>query len=400
MRSPEYQRRAREEGIVERPRWPMIVLATPKGWTGPKMVDGKQVEGTFRSHQVPFSDMTDEHVELLDEWMRSYKPEELFDEAGALRPELAALAPEGRRRMGDNPHANGGLLLHDLELPDFRDFAVQIDGPGVTTAESTRVMGQFLAETMRRNLEAKNFRVFGPDETASNRLDAVIDVTPRTWEATIMPYDDRLSPSGPGHGDPQRAHHRRVDRGIPADRAPRLLLVLRGVHPHHLVHVQPARQVAGRLRGDPLAAPDRFAQLPADLPRLAAGPQRLLPPGPGFHRPRADQEGGGHPRLSAARRQHPAVRHRHLPAQPGARQRDRRRQAAGAPVARHALRRPALRDRHRHLGMGQQRPGLRARRGHGLRGRRADHGDPGGGRFPAQAHPRSSRSGWSTSSTS
>ena len=192
----EYQRRAREEGIVERPRWPVIVLATPKGWTGPKVVDGKQVEGTFRSHQVPFSDMTDEHVRLLDEWMRSYKPEELFDEAGTLRPELASLAPEGRRRMGDNPHANGGLLLHDLELPDYKDFAVQIDGPGITTAESTRVMGQFLAETMRRNLEAKNFRLFGPDETASNRLDAVIDVTPRTWGATIMPYDDRLSPSG------------------------------------------------------------------------------------------------------------------------------------------------------------------------------------------------------------
>jgi xylulose-5-phosphate/fructose-6-phosphate phosphoketolase len=192
----EYQRRARVEGIIERPRWPMIVLATPKGWTGPKVVDGKQVEGTFRSHQVPFSDMTDEHIKLLEEWMHSYKPEELFDAAGAFRPELAALAPEGTRRMGDNPHANGGLLLHDLELPALGDFAVGVSNPGVVTGESTRVMGQFLAETMRRNLSAKNFRLFGPDETASNRLDAVIDVTPRTWEADIMPYDDRLSPSG------------------------------------------------------------------------------------------------------------------------------------------------------------------------------------------------------------
>ena len=192
----EHQRRAREGGIVERPRWPMIVLVTPKGWTGPKTVDGKPVEGTFRSHQVPFSDMTDAHIKLLEEWMRSYEPEELFDEAGALRPELAALAPEGKRRMGDNPHANGGLLLHDLELPDFRDFAVEIGEPGTTNAESTRVMGLFLAETMRRNLAAKNFRVFGPDETASNRLDAVLDVTPRAWDATILPGDDRLSPSG------------------------------------------------------------------------------------------------------------------------------------------------------------------------------------------------------------
>ena len=192
----EYQRRAREEGIVERPRWPMIVLRTLKGWTGPKFVDGKPVEGTFRAHQVPFSDMTPEHIRLLEDWMRSYKPEELFDDAGALRPELAELAPKGTRRMGDNPHANGGLLLHDLELPDFRDFAVECVAPGVTTAESTRIMGEFLAETMRRNLEAKNFRVFGPDETRSNRLDAVLEVTPRAWEAAIEPWDDRLAPSG------------------------------------------------------------------------------------------------------------------------------------------------------------------------------------------------------------
>jgi xylulose-5-phosphate/fructose-6-phosphate phosphoketolase len=192
----ECQRRAREEGMVERPRWPMIVLATPKGWTGPKVVDGKQVEGTFRSHQVPFSDMTDEHVALLEEWMRSYLPEELFDENGAFRSELAALAPQGRRRMGDNPHANGGLLLRDLELPPIADFAVEVPEPGVVTAEATRVMGRFLAETMRLNLQTKNFRLFGPDETASNRLDAVLDVTPRTWMAAIETYDDRLSPFG------------------------------------------------------------------------------------------------------------------------------------------------------------------------------------------------------------
>jgi xylulose-5-phosphate/fructose-6-phosphate phosphoketolase len=192
----EYQRRARVEKIVERPRWPVIVLATPKGWTGPKVVDGKQVEGTFRAHQVPFSDMTPEHIKLLEEWMRSYKPEELFDWAGGLRQDLAELAPKGRRRMGDNPHANGGLLMHDLELPDFRKFAVEVDEPGTRTAESTRIMGQFLADTMSRNSASKNFRLFGPDETASNRLDAVLDVTPRSWMADLKPYDDRLSPTG------------------------------------------------------------------------------------------------------------------------------------------------------------------------------------------------------------
>jgi xylulose-5-phosphate/fructose-6-phosphate phosphoketolase len=192
----DHQHRARVEKIVERPRWPVIVLATPKGWTGPKVVDGKQVEGTFRAHQVPFSDMTAEHIKLLEEWMRSYKPEELFDWAGALRQDLAELAPKGRRRMGDNPHANGGLLMHDLEMPDLRKFAVEVGEPGTRTAESTRIMGQFLADTMNRNSASRNFRLFGPDETASNRLDAVLDVTPRTWMADIKPYDDRLSPTG------------------------------------------------------------------------------------------------------------------------------------------------------------------------------------------------------------
>jgi xylulose-5-phosphate/fructose-6-phosphate phosphoketolase len=191
-----FQKRARVEGIVERPAWPAIVLVTPKGWTGPKTVDGLQMEGTFRSHQVPFSDMTDEHIELLEEWMRSYRPEELFDEAGALRPELADLAPRGTRRMGDNPHANGGLLLRDLELPDFRGFAVDVPEPGRVTGEATKVMGKFLAETMRLNLDSGDFRIFGPDETRSNRLDAVLDVTPRTWNAVILPGDDRLSPTG------------------------------------------------------------------------------------------------------------------------------------------------------------------------------------------------------------
>jgi xylulose-5-phosphate/fructose-6-phosphate phosphoketolase len=190
------QRRARVDGVTERPSWPAIVLVTPKGWTGPKTVDGKKTEGSFRSHQVPFSDMTDDHLKLLEDWMTSYRPGELFDESGALRAELADLAPAGMRRMGDNPHGNGGLLLKDLELPDFRDFAVGVPSPGGATAESTRVLGDYLAEVMRLNLSVKNFRVFGPDETASNRLGAVLEVTPRTWNAQILPGDELLSPTG------------------------------------------------------------------------------------------------------------------------------------------------------------------------------------------------------------
>ncbi len=192
----EYQRRAREDGITERPPWPAIVLVTPKGWTGPKMVDGVRTEGTFRSHQVPFSDMDDEHVTMLEEWMRSYKPKELFDDDGALRAELAALAPQGTKRMGDNPHANGGLLLKDLDLPDFRDFALDVPKPGVTKGQATKVLGDFLAETMRLSFDSRDFRVFGPDETVSNRLGAILDVSPRTWNAQLLPGDDRLAPDG------------------------------------------------------------------------------------------------------------------------------------------------------------------------------------------------------------
>jgi xylulose-5-phosphate/fructose-6-phosphate phosphoketolase len=191
-----FQKRAREEGISERPAWPVIVLVTPKGWTGPKTVDGLQTEGSWRSHQVPFSDMTEAHIRLLEDWMRSYEPEELFDETGALRAELAELAPRGAKRMGANAHANGGLLLHDLDLPDFRDFAVSVPAPGSVNGEATKVMATFVAEAMRRSLGARDFRVFGPDETRSNRLDAILDVTPRTWNAQTLPGDDKLSPTG------------------------------------------------------------------------------------------------------------------------------------------------------------------------------------------------------------
>ncbi len=190
------QRRAREDGDRSRPAWPMIVLRTPKGWTGPREVDGEPVEGTFRSHQVPLAGLAQRpgHLEALEAWLRSYGPEELFDDAGALRPELAALAPQGDRRMGANPHANGGLLTRPLELPDFRDYAVDVPDPGAATAESTRVTGAFLRDVIARN--PRTFRVMGPDETASNRLAAVFEATDRAWMAEAEPGDDHLAPDG------------------------------------------------------------------------------------------------------------------------------------------------------------------------------------------------------------
>ena len=182
---------------THRPRWPMIVLRTPKGWTGPKMVDGKPVEGTWRAHQVPIADFKDPaHLRQLEDWMRSYRPEQLFDETGKFREELAALAPTGHRRMSSNPHANGGALLRALSLPDFHDFAVPMAGPGLVRAEATRVLGTYLREVMRLNLERENFRLFGPDETASNRLDAVYEVSGKAWMGEVEPVDEHLSPTG------------------------------------------------------------------------------------------------------------------------------------------------------------------------------------------------------------
>lgn len=192
------QYQARTQGKIERPQWPMIILRTPKGWTGPKEIDGKQCEGYWRSHQVPFSDMASkpERIKTLQDWMKSYKPQELFDNNGRLMPELAELAPKGTRRMGANPHANGGVLLKDLRLPDYRDYAVKVPQPGAVEAEATRVMGVFLRDVMKKNMEHRNFRVMGPDETASNRLGALFEVTNRAWMAETIPMDDHLSADG------------------------------------------------------------------------------------------------------------------------------------------------------------------------------------------------------------
>jgi xylulose-5-phosphate/fructose-6-phosphate phosphoketolase len=193
------QHAARTQGKTERPRWPMIVLRSPKGWTGPKRVDGKPNEGSFRSHQVPISigpNTPKRHLKQLEEWLRSYRPEELFDEQGRLRPELAQLAPEGTRRMGANPNANGGLLLRDLNMPDFRSYAIEIKTPGVTGIGDTRVLAPFLRDVLAMNSEQRNFRLFGPDETISNGLEGVFKATPRQWEAKVERNDDYLARSG------------------------------------------------------------------------------------------------------------------------------------------------------------------------------------------------------------
>jgi xylulose-5-phosphate/fructose-6-phosphate phosphoketolase len=189
---------ALRRGFTGRPRWPMIVLRSPKGWTCPREIDGKRAEGSWRSHQVPMGELHGDpaHLRLLETWMKSYKPEELFDANGRLRPELAALAPRGTRRMSANRHANGGVLLRALRLPDFRDYAVEVPAPGAVIAESTRVMGAFLRDVMKLNLEARNFRLFSPDENNSNRWQDALDVTDRTWVADTHPGDDHLAPDG------------------------------------------------------------------------------------------------------------------------------------------------------------------------------------------------------------
>lgn len=189
---------ARTKGFKKRPLWPLIILKTPKGWTCPKQVDGKKLEDYWRSHQVPLAEMAKipSHVKLLEKWMKSYKPQELFDKTGKLKKELQELAPKGNRRMGSNPHANGGMLLKELALPDFRKYALSVPSPGTIVAESANVLGAFLRDVMKCNLEKRNFRVFGPDETASNRLSALFEVTNRTFTGKILPIDDHISPEG------------------------------------------------------------------------------------------------------------------------------------------------------------------------------------------------------------
>jgi xylulose-5-phosphate/fructose-6-phosphate phosphoketolase len=193
-----FQQDARQNDNSARPRWPMIVLNTPKGWTGPKVIDGKRIEGTFRSHQVPITDPATnlDHLKLLEDWLRSYRPDELFDDQARLKPELAELAPKGDRRMGSNPNANGGGLLRDLRMPEFRDYAMDVPAPGIQGIGDTRVLGPFLRDVVKLNAERRNFRIFGPDETISNGLTAVFEATERQWEAATLDSDEFLAPQG------------------------------------------------------------------------------------------------------------------------------------------------------------------------------------------------------------
>lgn len=194
----EIQNRARSQGFKERPTWPMIIFKSPKGWTCPKTIDELQIEGSWRSHQIPLGDFDKQpkHLQILEEWMKSYHPEELFDANGTLEKKYLSIIPKGARRMGANPYANGGLLRHDLKLPDFRNYAFNLKKPGIEFAESTRILGGFLRDVMKANWDKRNFRLFGPDETASNRLTSVFEITDRTFTGEIIPGDDHLSPNG------------------------------------------------------------------------------------------------------------------------------------------------------------------------------------------------------------
>ena len=234
------QRAARVDGKTDRPLWPMIVLRTPNGWTGPKEVDGKPVEGTWRSHQVPLAEThtNARHREQLEEWLRSYRPEELFDADDALRPELRALAPTGERRMSANPHANGELLLRELDLPASADYAVAVEKAGTGTAEATRVLGTFLRDVIVRNPD--HFRIMGPDETASNRLNAVFEATNKVWMADTVATDEGLSPSGRVMEVLSEHLCQGWLEGLSTDRQARLVQLLRGVHPHRQLDAQPA----------------------------------------------------------------------------------------------------------------------------------------------------------------
>ena len=383
------QTAARNGKLVPCPQWPMIILRSPKGWTGPKYVDGLKIEGTWRSHQVPFGDMErPEHVKLLEEWMRSYRPQELFDGDGRLRPEIAALAPQGDRRMSANPHANGGLLRRDLVMPNFADYAVGATHPGRVDAEATRVMGVFLRDVMKQN---RDFRLFGPDETASNRLSAVFEATGRAWMAEVSPDDDdlHLSPDGRvmeilsehtcegwlegylltgRHGlfncyeafihivdsmFNQHAKWLKVSREIPWRRPISSLNYLLTSHVWRQDHNGFSHQDPGFI--------DYVTNKKADIIRV------YLPPDANTLLWVTDHCLRSWDRINVI--------------------------VAGKQPAPQWLDmefgNQALRCRDRHLGMGEQRPRQRARRRDGVRRRRADLGDVGGGRSSASPRLRS-----------
>ena len=381
------QREARTNGFKTRPRWPMIVLRSPKGWTGPDKVDGVQILGTFRAHQVPLEEVKTNpaHLKLLEAWLKSYKPEELFDEHGTLRAEYAELAPTGVRRMGANPHANGGLLLHDLALPDFDAYAVKVEQPGKTMGEATRVQGTYLRDVMKDN--PTTFRLMSPDETASNRLSAVFDVTVRDSTARVYDYDDHVGPTGRVMEMLSEHQCEGWLEGYLLTGRHGLLQQLRGVPAHRRQHVQPAREVAGGVPEDPVAAADRVAEL-HDLSSHVWRQDHngFTHQDPGFVNVVMDKK------PSVVRVYYPpdancllsvtdhVLRSREL------RQR-RHRPASSRPRSGSTWTTAdqALRRRHQHLDVGVQRRADRRRRRwrrpgrrHGLLRRRADDGDAGG----------------------
>ncbi len=277
------RKHARETGDTTRPIYPMIVLRSPKGWTGPKNVDGKQIEGSFRAHQVPLMMDSPEHLPMLEQWLRSYHPEELFDENGKLIPELKALAPTGEHRIGANPHANGGLLMHQLRLPDFRDYGLNVPAPGSVEGQDMIELGAYVRDVIKLNMDSRNFRVFGPDETMSNRLSHIFEVTDREWNAERLDTDEFLSASG------------RVMDGMLSEHMCEGWLegyLLTGRHGFFASYeafiriidsmaAQHAKWLKG-LQRPAVASADRVAQPDSGFQRMAAGPQRLYPSGPGF----------------------------------------------------------------------------------------------------------------------
>ena len=351
------QHYARTTGDSTRPRWPMIVLRSPKGWTGPKFVDGVKIEGTFRAHQVPL--LVDEahpgHVELLDAWMRSYKPDELFDRPGVCCPTWPRW-----------PHsASGGWAPTRTRTPGWSVIwrcpttapKRSLWPPRARWRQKTPACSAPSCVTsFPLNDEEYNFRLFGPDETLSNMLGAVFEVTDRQWEARTVDTDEDLATQGRVLDSMLSEHQCQGVAGrLPTHRTARAVQLLRGVHPHRRLDVQPARQMAQGDCGTTMAPRHRLAELPAGLPRVAAGPQRLHPPGPRLPGPRREQESRHRAGVSAAGRQLPALGGRSLPAQPPLRQRDRRRQTPDAAVAEHRASRGALHRRHRYLGLGWQR---------------------------------------------
>jgi xylulose-5-phosphate/fructose-6-phosphate phosphoketolase len=370
------QERARSGESTGLPEWPMIVLRTPKGWTGPREVDGHRVEGFWRAHQIPLDPHRDPaHLSQLEAWLKGYQPERLFTADGRLAPELAELAPRGTRRMSANPVANGGLLRKALLRPDLRAYAVEVTRPGEAEEENTRPLGRLLRDVMRAN--PTNFRFFCPDETASNRLDDVYQASPKAWMAEILPEDADGS---------HLERHGRVMEMLSEHTLQGWLegYLLSGRHGDRL-HVQPAREVAGEVLGDPLASAGLGTEHPGDLHGLAPGPQRLLPPGPGVPGPGHQQEPAGHAHLLAAGRQLPALGGRPLPGKHRQDQRHRGRQTAALAVLDPGPGRRALHQGHRHVGMGEQRPGRRAGSGDGLRGRCPHDGGVGRHGFVAPA---------------